>query len=330
MQSKRKLIKAGLEEDIIQKLISFGLSEYSSILAYSEWELFQLLDVDIYRARGIIQSVSRAVCQTFKGRTLDVILESKSRKAGYLASTIDPLDRHLLGGIPSGSVTEIVSQAGMGKTQMCHMLSVIATLPVDKGGLDGGVIYYDTETAFSAERLVEMAREKYPEEFKGATDIERLVNRVQKHSLQNLEVTIIEHKIKLIVLDSIASVVRKETRGDSAEKRTEAVSKEAALLKNLAEIFDIPVVVTNRVTKKYETGQSYVSPALGTLWAHSVNNRIVLDAQGDKRRMIIAKSPVSPVLSFYFTIRMEGIVCGEEGGVEMNPDNYWGQKIQMK
>lgn len=34
------------------------------------------------------------------------------------------------------------------------MLSVLATLPYDRGGLDGSVIYIDTEAAFSATRLV--------------------------------------------------------------------------------------------------------------------------------------------------------------------------------
>jgi len=33
------------------------------------------------------------------------------------------------------------------------MLSVLATLPQDKGGLDASVIYIDTEAAFSATRL---------------------------------------------------------------------------------------------------------------------------------------------------------------------------------
>ena len=33
------------------------------------------------------------------------------------------------------------------------MLSVLATLPQDRGGLDAGVIYIDTEAAFSATRL---------------------------------------------------------------------------------------------------------------------------------------------------------------------------------
>lgn len=47
---------------------------------------------------------------------------------------------------------QITSPPGCGKTQFCIMLSVLATLPVSMGGLDGTVIYIDTESAFSAER----------------------------------------------------------------------------------------------------------------------------------------------------------------------------------
>jgi len=47
---------------------------------------------------------------------------------------------------------QIAGPAGCGKTQFCIMLSVLATLPQDKGGLDANVIYIDTEAAFSATR----------------------------------------------------------------------------------------------------------------------------------------------------------------------------------
>lgn len=47
---------------------------------------------------------------------------------------------------------QIAGPAGCGKTQLCIMLSVLATLSQDKGGLDASVIYIDTEAAFSATR----------------------------------------------------------------------------------------------------------------------------------------------------------------------------------
>ena len=50
------------------------------------------------------------------------------------------------------TLRQIAGPAGCGKTQFSIMLSVLATMPRQLGGLDGAVIYIDTEGAFSAER----------------------------------------------------------------------------------------------------------------------------------------------------------------------------------
>lgn len=50
------------------------------------------------------------------------------------------------------SIFQVTGPSGCGKSQVCMMLSVLATLPKCMGGLDSGVIYIDTESAFSAER----------------------------------------------------------------------------------------------------------------------------------------------------------------------------------
>ena len=49
---------------------------------------------------------------------------------------------------------QVAGPSGCGKTQFCMMMSMIAVLPSDKGGLGGSVIFIDTESAFSAERYV--------------------------------------------------------------------------------------------------------------------------------------------------------------------------------
>jgi RAD51-like protein 1 len=59
-----------------------------------------------------------------------------------------------------------------------------------------------------------------------------------------LEEEVITHKIKLIIVDSIASLVRKEFSsgaGSNLVQRTNFLSRQAALLKNIAELFHIPV-----------------------------------------------------------------------------------------
>ncbi|MEM3426980.1 MAG: DNA repair and recombination protein RadA, partial [Nitrososphaerales archaeon] len=55
------------------------------------------------------------------------------------------LDELLDGGIETQAVTEFYGEFGSGKTQLCHTLCVTVQLSRDKGGLEAGAIYIDTE-----------------------------------------------------------------------------------------------------------------------------------------------------------------------------------------
>lgn len=85
-------------------------------------------------------------------------------------------------------------------------------------------------------------------------------------------------------------------------KQTEMLchaGQQAAILKSLAETFRIPVVVVNQVTAQVHapanhpfqgsasTGnrqqESHLTAALGTVWAHAVNTRLVLESVADVR-----------------------------------------------
>ena len=47
-------------------------------------------------------------------------------------------------------------ESGSGKTQFCFQLAINAQLPNVYGGLNGEVIFIDTENTFSSDRLIEM------------------------------------------------------------------------------------------------------------------------------------------------------------------------------
>ncbi|KAJ7399382.1 DNA repair protein RAD51 2 [Pitangus sulphuratus] len=147
----------------------------------------------------------------------------------------------------------ITSPPGCGKTQFCIMLSVLATLPVSMGGLDGAVIYIDTESAFSAERLIEIAGNRFPTYFDSDEKVFCMTRSIHLYReltccsvlkrIMSLEEEIISKKVKLIIIDSVASVVRKEfdtkLQGNLAE-RSNFLTRGASVLKYLAEEFSIP------------------------------------------------------------------------------------------
>ncbi|XP_025951509.1 DNA repair protein RAD51 homolog 2 isoform X4 [Dromaius novaehollandiae] len=311
--------------------------------------------------------------------------EMKVRRAvnpssAFLSTSLHGLDKVLHGGVPCGSLTEITSPPGCGKTQFCIMMSVLATLPISMGGLNGAVIYIDTESAFSAERLVEIAGNRFPAYFDSDEKLFSMTCSVYLYReltcgsvlkrIKSLEEEIISKKVKLIIIDSVASVVRKEfdtkLQGNLTE-RSNFLARGASLLKYLAEEFSIPVILTNQITTRLSNGpaiqadlvspaddlslsevldsslQSHplvrlpknrlessrilleiclagasggrkresgcVTAALGNTWSHSVNTRLILQYHDLPTRQIrVAKSPVAPFSTFFYTIEKSGFV----------------------
>jgi len=63
----------------------------------------------------------------------------------------------LHGGIAGGSVTELVGESTVGKTQLCLQLLLTAQLPVAEGGLGGRALYISTEGKAPLGRLAALA-----------------------------------------------------------------------------------------------------------------------------------------------------------------------------
>jgi len=57
-------------------------------------------------------------------------------------------------------MTELIGEFGTGKTQLCHTLCVTVQLPKDRGGLEAGALFIDTEGTFRPERIVQIARKQ--------------------------------------------------------------------------------------------------------------------------------------------------------------------------
>ena len=109
-------------------------------------------------------------------QVLELLQEEQARppERRFLPTTLGPLDAALHGGVPSASITEVVGPAGLGKTQICLTLTVMALLGTlresshaapaagagaqgpeqQQAGLgsSGRVIYVDTEHKMSAPR----------------------------------------------------------------------------------------------------------------------------------------------------------------------------------
>ncbi|MBN3296116.1 RA51B protein, partial [Amia calva] len=221
-------------------------------------DFLSLMPLELMRMAGQsfqqVQKLLHTVCQACAPKMFTGLELRNRPTCSYFPTTLQGLDRVLRGGLACGTLTEVTGPSGCGKSQLCMMLSVLATLPVSMGGLDRGVLYIDTESTFSAERLVEIAQSRFPRYFGDQQRLLEMAKRVHLFReltcqsvlkrLESLEEDIISRKVGLVVVDSIASVVRKEfdtSLPGNLTERGNLLTQEAATLKYLAEAFCIPV-----------------------------------------------------------------------------------------
>ena len=252
-------------------------------------------------------------------QTCQQLFTRQINESRHLATGLTALDQCLRGGLPAGTLTEFVGPAGAGKTQLCLQCAACSQAE------SGAVIYIDTESRFSAQRLVELASARFPSRFCSEEAQSTLTRNVAVFSpanatdlgnlIQSLESLIIERAAKLVIIDSIAALMRADFARERLIERQAMLGEYAARLKRLAEAFRIPILVTNQVTggSVSLTGQGDggagggVAAAMGTKWAHDINLRLMLEMDGGRRCITISKSAAAPALSFPYEIATAGL-----------------------
>jgi len=189
---------------------------------------------------------------------------------------------------------------------------VLSTRSVDVGGLGGSVAYFDTENKFSSERLLQLARARFPGEYGQDGDASQseaalsLAARVLVFSpyaqgghgggkgasanllklLEELEEHIIARNITLIIVDSIAALIRAEVAETTADriKLQDVLGRQASLLKRYAETFGIPVFTTNQITTKSGGEPTHqIGGLLGNKDNNNNNDNVDIVGDGDRR-----------------------------------------------
>eukprot|EP01147_Barroeca_monosierra_P001430 gene1430-4591_t len=329
--SRRPLRRLPIDQTIVTFLATKKIATIEDVLILN---LFDLLEYGItYESAKQLMEACTVVAAP-SPKTAKQLLCKENR---FLKTSLKQLDEALSGGLPVGSITEVAGPAGCGKTQFCMMLAVVAA--IQTRNREGGVLYLDTEGSFSSERLLEIARGRFPDSLK-SKGLEELVERYIQdvlrnvfngdHRLERLDERIVRTKAQLIILDSAASLLRKEFHG-SQRQRGDLLSREAMLLKQWSEMYCIPclqVVVTNQVTTRFDDdqgGDAYVTAALGNTWAHSVNTRMTVSYSADDpsiRIMRIIKSPLVAPFTIGYCVSNAGLTEIDEvhGLQEMEPN----------
>jgi DNA repair protein RAD57 len=195
-------------------------------------------------------------------------------------STLDHgLDQALGGGIPTGCITEITGESGVGKTQFLLTLLLSIQLPPPYG-LGRSALYLSTEAALSTTRLADILK-FHPllkdMEKDDKPSLDRIISTVtpdlesQDHILQfQVPVEVARRDIGLIVLDSVTANYRAEyERGGSTRSggfnmgvRSNELVRLGQVLHDLARKHNLAVVVSNQVSDRFSNSSSSVPAAI--------------------------------------------------------------------
>jgi RecA/RadA recombinase len=291
-----------LRQQILSKLSLAEGTNYDNkaetvqeLLKISESALLRILDplltiVECRRFMTRVHSVCavqpRSALQLIRS-TNNILLgdngeQQQQRFSGKISTGLPTIDNYLFGGFATGSITEVVGRAGVGKTHLAQQLCVLAATTSG-----GGAIFIDTENKLSLSRLNEIAMNRSRRETASNTT-NRSGNMnpdvIAQHVLENvtvrsflstkelldtldelvLEITQRNAEaetqrrlpVRLLVIDSIAAPIRRDfdmMLSSSGSSSSVAAQRAAALLQigqklnQLASDFNLAVVVINQV-----------------------------------------------------------------------------------
>lgn len=231
-----------------------------------------------------------------------------------LTSGSKAIDEILGGGLETQTITEFYGEYGSGKSQLCHQMCVNVQLPVERGGLNSGALYVDTENTFRTERIVQMANHLglNPEEIaKNIIVAEAYTSDHQMFLLENADKIVKENNIRLIIVDSLTAHFRSEYLGrEMLAERQQKLNKHMHRLIRLARAFNAVAVVTNQVMAKPDVffGDA-VHPVGGHIVAHTSHTRVFLrkSSRGPTRIARLVSSPYLPEGERVFKVTENGV-----------------------
>lgn len=293
-----------------QKMRELGFNTVESLATAAAREL-ESAGIGEKKALEIIRAARSSLSLSFV--RADELLKLRQTVL-RLATGSKALDELLGGGLETQTITEFYGEYGSGKSQVCHQLCVNVQLPPGQGGLNGGVLYVDTENTFRTERIVQMAKNLGldPESVtKNIIVAEAYTSDHQMFLLEKSDSIIKENNIRLIIVDSLTSHFRSEYIGrEMLASRQQKLNKHMHRLIRLARAFNTAAVVTNQVMAKPDVffGNA-VHPIGGHIVGHTSQTRVFLrkSARGPVRIARLVSSVYLPEGERVFKITEDGI-----------------------
>jgi DNA repair protein RadA len=239
-------------------------------------------------------------------------LYNKRKNIERISTGSKCFDELLGGGFEVNAITEIYGEFGSGKTQICHTCAVMVQQKITDGGLEGGVIYVDTENTFRPERIVSISKARnidYVSVLENIVVAKAFNSAHQELIIHEIGKIIENNNIKLLILDSAISHYRAEYLGRAMlSERQQKINRLMHVLIRISETYKIAVILTNQIQSVPDTlfGDPF-RPTGGNIIAHSSTYRIYLKKAGKNRIARIVDSPYHPEIEALFSLGEEGV-----------------------
>jgi len=307
---------AGVGPVTTRKLNDAGVHSIMDLIVRGPVEVAELTGMDMDTAGKIVEKAREGLVEgglIAKDFVSASELYKKRQSIGKITTGTECLDTLFGGGVETQALTEVYGEFGCGKTQFCHTMCVQVQKSKEEGGLEGGVLYMDSENTFRPERIVSIAKANGMDPEKALDNI--IVARAYNSSHQQLILEeassmINENNIKLIVSDSAIGLFRSEYLGrGTLATRQQKINKFVHLLVRLAETYNIASIMTNQVMSSPD--QFFGDPTRpvgGNVVAHTSTYRIYFKKSGKKRIARMVDSPHHPEQEVIFALGEEGVI----------------------
>jgi DNA repair protein RadA len=301
----------GIGPTSAEKLLSAGYDSLEAIAVASPMELVAVASLGEGTAIKAIKAARDSLEMGFESAEKILDRRKSIKKLSVGAKSLDDL---LGGGLESQSITEVYGKFASGKSQWCFQLCVMAQLPFEKGGLNGNVLYIDTENSFRPERIAEIAKHKGldPEKVMKNIFVARAYNSNHQMLLADKAAEVIKEKnIKVMIVDSLTSQFRSEFVGrGQLSDRQQKLNSHMRLLQKVSELYNIVVFVTNQVMSRPDILFGDPTDAIGgNVVKHASKTRIYLrKGSGTKRIAKLVDSPFLPDGEAVYNVTGDGIV----------------------
>ncbi|MCI4353853.1 MAG: DNA repair and recombination protein RadA [Thermoplasmata archaeon] len=302
---------SGVGTTTADKLREAGYTDLMELAVASPGDIAEAAEIGTATAMKIIADARKlADVGSFE---LGTALLERRKKLGRISTNAKSLDELLGGGVETQAITEFAGEFGTGKTQIAHQIAVDVQLPTDQGGLNGEVVYIDTESTFRPERIVDMAKGVGldPDAALQRIHVARAFNSSHQMLLvQKAQELAREKPIRLLVVDSLTAHFRAEYAG-----RAELAPRQQLLNKHLHELlrfgdtYNAAIVVTNQVSARPDIlfGDP-TRPIGGNIVAHAATYRLYLrKSKPPKRIARLIDSPNLPEGEAVYSLTSEGI-----------------------